>query len=188
VKRFAIAAALLLAVGGETSCRARRPRARPAQRGIDQPEAPLPLPDATLMPGVLAPRLLPAAANASVRQQAVESIGTYEWQDFTAPGSRLVNTNGDYWTHLADLAWRRDIEIHLDGVPLDLDQDGRVDTRVTRHLSLRAESSATPTSSAWRLIPTILRASWATPRPVPAFPVCATPSISKPANPRATSA
>jgi hypothetical protein len=89
------------------------------------------------MPGVLAPRLLPAAAKAGIRQQAVESIGTYEWQDFTTPGSRLASTNGDYWTHLADLAWRRDIEIHLDQVPLDLDQDGTVDTHVTRHLSLR---------------------------------------------------
>jgi hypothetical protein len=89
------------------------------------------------MPGVVAPRLLPAAAAASFHQQAIESIGTYEWQDFTAPGSRLVNTNGDYWTHLADLAWRRDIEIHLDDVPLDLDQDGRVDTHVTRHISLK---------------------------------------------------
>ena len=95
------------------------------------------MPDATLLPGVVAPRLLPAAQSASVRQQAIESIGTYEWQDFTAPGSRLVNTNGDYWTHLADLAWRRDIEIHLDDVPLDLDQDGSVDTHVTRHISLR---------------------------------------------------
>ncbi len=67
----------------------------------------------------------------------MESIGTYEWQDFTSPGSRLVSTNGDYWTNLADLAWRRDIEIHLDDVPLDLDQDGSVDTRVTRHISLK---------------------------------------------------
>jgi hypothetical protein len=104
---------------------------------VDKAESPLPLPNATLMPGVVAPRLLPAAASAGIRQQAIESIGTYEWQDFTAPGSRLVSTNGDYWTHLADLAWRRDVEIHLDNVPLDLDQDGRVDTYVTRHLSLK---------------------------------------------------
>ncbi len=108
---------------------------------IDRAEPPAPAPDATLLPGVVAPRLLPAAAHASVRQQAIESIGTYEWQDFTRPtssqGSRLVNTNGDYWTHLADLAWRRDIEIHLDRVPLDLDQDGTVDTHVTRDISLK---------------------------------------------------
>jgi len=107
-------------------------------------EPPLPLPEAMLMPGVVAPRLLPAAASASVRQQAIESIGAYEWQDFTSPGSRLVSTNGDYWTHLADLAWRRDIEIHLDHVPLDLDQDGRIDTYVTRHLSLKGGILANP--------------------------------------------
>ena len=89
------------------------------------------------MPGVVAPRLLPAAAQASSRQQAIESIGTYEWQDFTAPGSRLVSTNGDYWSNLADLAWQRDIEIHLENVPLDLDQDGTIDTQVTRHISLK---------------------------------------------------
>jgi hypothetical protein len=89
------------------------------------------------MPGVVSPRLSANARNASVRQQAIESIGTYEWRDFTRPGSALVNTNGDYWSHLADLAWRRDIEIHLDDVPVDLDQDGRVDTHVTRHISLK---------------------------------------------------
>ena len=134
VKRLAIATAFLLALAGTDSCRHRRVRPPPR---IDRPETPLPLPDATLLPGVVAPRLLPAAAQASARQQAVESIGTYEWQDFTSPGSRLVSTNGDYWTNLADLAWRRDIEIHLDDVPLDLDQDGSVDTRVTRHISLK---------------------------------------------------
>jgi hypothetical protein len=110
----------------------------------DKREAALPLPDATLMPGVVAPRLLPAARTAGVRQQALESIGTYEWQDFTLPGSHLVSTNGDYWTHLADLAWRRDIEIHLDDVPVDLDQDGTIDTRVTRHISLRGGILAHP--------------------------------------------
>jgi hypothetical protein len=134
VKRLAIAAACLFALAGTASCRHRRTRPLPR---VDRPETPLPVPDATLMPGVVAPRLLPRAAAASARQQALESIGTYEWQDFTAPGSRLVSTNGDYWTNLADLAWRRDIEIHLDDVPLDLDQDGTVDTRVTRHLSLK---------------------------------------------------
>jgi hypothetical protein len=136
VKRIAIAAALVLACTGATSCKHKHQRPRPQAR-VDKVESPQPLPDATLMPGVVAPRLLPAAAAASFRQQAIESIGTYESQDFTAPGSRLVSTNGDYWTHLADLAWRRDIEIHLDNVPLDLDQDGRVDTHVTRHLSLK---------------------------------------------------
>jgi hypothetical protein len=132
VKHLAIAAALV----AMTAIGCRHKRIRPPAP-VDRPETPLPAPDATLMPGVLAPRLLPTAARASVRQQALESIGTYEWQDFTAPGSRLVSTNGDYWTRLANLAWRRDVEIHLDRVPLDLDQDGTVDTYVTRHLSLK---------------------------------------------------
>ncbi|MBN2573733.1 MAG: hypothetical protein JXP73_04145 [Deltaproteobacteria bacterium] len=134
MKRFAIAAAVLVATAGAANCRHKRPRGQPT---VDKPETPLPLPDATLVPGVVAPLLLPAGQAAGARQQAIESIGTYEWQDFTAPGSRLVSTNGDYWTHLADLAWRRDVEIHLDDVALDLDQDGTVDTQVTRHISLR---------------------------------------------------
>lgn len=112
-------------------------RPRPAPPSVDKVEAALPPPDATLLPGVVAPRLLPGAAGASVRQQAIESIGTYEWRDFTDPQSPLVNANGDYWTHLADLAWRRDIEIHLDKIPVDLDQDGTVDTTITRHISLK---------------------------------------------------
>ncbi len=119
-----------------------------------KPAAPPPLPDRParkldplrpeLMPGVFAPYLLPAAKNASVREQAIESIGTYEWQDWTRPGSPLVNTNGHYWSRLADLAWSRDIEIHLDNVPVDLDQDGTVDTHVTRHISLKGGIFANP--------------------------------------------
>jgi hypothetical protein len=134
VKRLASAPLVLLPFLAAISCEHKRARVEPR---VEKPEPPLPPPDAMLMPGVVAPPLLPAARSAGVRQRAIESIGTYEWQDFTAPGSRIVNTNGDYWTHLADLAWKRDIEIHLDDVPVDLDQDGTVDTHVTRHISLR---------------------------------------------------
>lgn len=136
MKRTAALALLLLPLAAISACKHKRRRA-PLPPRVEKPEPRAPLPNAMLMPGVLAPRLLPGASAASVRQQAVESIGTYEWQDFTSPGSRLVSTNGDYWTHLADLAWRRDVEIHLDDVPVDLDQDGTVDTHVTRHISLR---------------------------------------------------
>ncbi|HEX7598593.1 MAG TPA: hypothetical protein VF518_10295, partial [Polyangia bacterium] len=111
---------------------------------VDRPARKLEPLRADLMPGVVAPRFLPAAQGASIRQQAIESIGTYEWEDWTAPGSRLVNTNGHYWSRLADLAWTRDIEIHLDNVPVDLDQDGTVDTRVTRHISLKGGIFANP--------------------------------------------
>jgi hypothetical protein len=134
VKRLAVAAILIVPLSVAGSCKHKRAPLRPR---TEKAESPLPLPDAMLMPGVLAPRLLPAGRSASLHQQAIESIGTYEWQDFTAPGSRMVSTNGDYWTHLVDLAWRRDVEIHLDDVPVDLDQDGAIDTHVTRHLSLR---------------------------------------------------
>ncbi|MGC9985105.1 MAG: hypothetical protein ABSF35_15935 [Polyangia bacterium] len=138
VALLARAVLCLLFAGG--SC-ARKPSppplpARPARK-LDPPRP-------ELMPGVVAPRFLPAAQNPSVREQAIESIGTYEWQDWTTPGSPLVNTNGHYWTRLADLAWNRDIEIHLDNVPVDLDQDGTVDTHVTRHISLKGGIFANP--------------------------------------------
>ena len=129
---------LVLATG---SC-ARKPTAPPSL--VDRPARKLDPLQPELMPGVLAPRFLPAARDASVREQAIESIGTYEWQDWTAPGSPLVNTNGHYWSRLADLAWTRDIEIHLDNVPVDLDQDGTVDTHVTRHISLKGGIFANP--------------------------------------------
>ena len=123
---------------------ARRPTPTPPQPLADRPARKLNPLRPELMPGVFAPRFLPAAQNASVREQAIESIGTYEWQDWTTPGSRLVNTNGHYWSRLADLAWTRDIEIHLDNVPVDLDQDGTVDTKVTRHISLKGGIFANP--------------------------------------------
>lgn len=135
MKHSAVAVLALLLFVVPTACRHKYKR--PPRLPLDRAEPAQPLPDAVLMPGVVAPRLLPAARSASVREQALESIGTYEWQDFSVPGSRLVSTNGDYWTHLADLAWHRDIEIDLDNVPVDLDQDGTVDVHVTRHISLR---------------------------------------------------
>jgi hypothetical protein len=125
-----------LVLSGTLACRQKSRRSTPAP----EPAAaatPLPLPQAEIMPGVLAPRLTAKALGASIRQQAIESIGTYEWKNPADPDSALVSTNGDYWTHLADLAWHRDIEIHLDDVPVDLDQDGTVDTKVTRHISLK---------------------------------------------------
>ena len=111
---------------------------------IDRPARKLESLRPDLMPGVMAPSLSPAALAASTRQQAIESIGTYEWEDWTRPGSRMVNSNGHYWSRLADLAWTRDIEIHLDHAPVDLDQDGSVDTQVTRHISLRGGIFANP--------------------------------------------
>ena len=94
MKRLVALALVLLPIAATSSCKHKRKRAL-GQPRVEKLEPTLPLPDAMLMAGVLAPRLLPAARSAGIRQQAIESIGTYEWQDFTAPGSHLVNTNGD---------------------------------------------------------------------------------------------
>jgi len=133
-----VALCVMLALGA--SC-TRKPVAPPPP---DRPARKLEPLRPELMPGVVAPYLSPAGQSASLREQAIESIGTYEWEDWTTPGSRLVNTNGHYWSRLADLAWTRDIEIHLDNVPIDLDQDGSVDTHVTRHISLKGGIFANP--------------------------------------------
>jgi hypothetical protein len=124
------------------ACKGAPPPAAPPL--ADPPARTLAPPQAELMPGVISAAHLPAAEGAGMRRQAIESIGTWEWQDWTRPGSTLVNSNGHYWSRLAALAWTRDIEIHLDDVPLDLDQDGTVDLRFTRHVSLRGGIFANP--------------------------------------------
>jgi len=140
IDRVTIFARVALCLAFTVAC-TRKPVPPPL---LDRPARKLAPPRPDLMPGVLAPRFLPAAQSASVREQAIESIGTYEWQDWTTPGSPFVNTNGHYWSRLADLAWNRDIEIHLDNVPVDLDQDGTIDTHVTRHISLKGGIFANP--------------------------------------------
>ncbi len=125
---------LLALLAGLPGCK-RGPTAAPPLS--DRPPRDLPALTAEVMPGVISAMHLPAARQAGVRQQAIESIGTWERADFTNPESELVNTNGHYWSRLADLAWTRDIEIDLKDVPLDLDEDGTVDTHFSRHLSLR---------------------------------------------------
>jgi hypothetical protein len=131
--RFSIVS-LALAVAALPACQRPAPATPPLH---DPPARTLPALSGEVMPGVISAVHLPAAQGASYRQQAIENIGTWEWADFTDPHSELVNTNGHYWLRLADLAWTRDIEIDLKDVPVDLDQDGTVDTHVSRHLSLR---------------------------------------------------
>ena len=89
--RVTLVARVALCLPLAASC-ARKPAVPPPLS--DRPARKLDPPRPELMPGVLAPRFLPAAQNASIREQAIESIGTYEWQDWTTPGSPLVNTNG----------------------------------------------------------------------------------------------
>jgi len=113
---------------------------------LDSAGPSMPAPDATIMPGVV-PRASCPGSQASVRQQAIESIGMYEWQDFTdatfEQGSRLVNQRR-LLDSPRDLACAATSRFHLEGVPLDLDQDGTVDTHVTRDISLKGASSAIP--------------------------------------------
>lgn len=87
-----------------------------------------------LLDDVVDPWTWPRARGASDREQAIEDIGPYER---AAPGQSdapLVNTNAHYWTALVGIAWTRDVDIDLDDEPVDLDGDGRPDTRVTRHI------------------------------------------------------
>ena len=68
-----LARAALCFAFATASC-ARKPAAPPPLS--DRPARKLDPPRPELMPGVVAPCLLPAAKNASVREQAIESIGT----------------------------------------------------------------------------------------------------------------
>ena len=145
MKREAIAAAFVtLALTGASSCKHKLQHARTQPRmtraEIDSAESPMPAPTATIMAGVVAPRLLPRRPRRACDSKDREhrhlrmaglhrldfeprfSPGEHQWRLLDAPrGSGLA----------------RDIEIHLDRVPLDLDRDGTVDTHVTRDISLK---------------------------------------------------
>ena len=71
---------------------------------------------------------------ASDDQRAREDIGPYEPSDPTRADSPLCNPNARYWTRLVGIAWDRDVAIDFDDEPVDLDGDGRPDTRLTRHI------------------------------------------------------
>ncbi len=86
----------------------------------------------------------PADAHARARQRAVEDIGPFERARPSDPSSPLVDTNADYWTRLVGLAWDRDVDLDLDDEPVDLDGDGRPDTRVTRHVHAKGGILANP--------------------------------------------
>ena len=100
-----------------------------------QPPRPVAEPAAdSVLADVVDPWTWPRAAGASDRERAIEDIGPYERATPGDASSPLVNTNGRYWTALAGIAWDRDVDIAIDGEPIDLDGDGRADTKVTRRI------------------------------------------------------
>ena len=86
----------------------------------------------------------PEGRSLRTRQQAIEDIGPFERTRPGDPASPLVNTNADYWTRLAGIAWDRDVDIDFDREPVDLDGDGRPDTTVTRHIHAKGGILANP--------------------------------------------
>ena len=86
----------------------------------------------------------PADERARERQQAIEDIGPFERVRPGDPASPLINTNADYWTRLAGIAWDRDVDLDFDREPVDLDGDGKPDTTVTRHVHAKGGILANP--------------------------------------------
>jgi hypothetical protein len=83
----------------------------------------------------------PAGAREQAREKAIEDIGPFE----RAGSERsLVNTNADYWTRLAGIAWDRDVDLDFERAPVDLDGDGKPDTTVTRHIHAKGGILANP--------------------------------------------
>ena len=117
-----VAILLLLMTGG--GCKKSQP---PAPHAVE-PQVDEVLAD------VVDPWTWPRAAGASDRERAIEDIGPYERATAGDPSSPLVNTNARYWTALAGIAWDRDVNIAVDGEPIDVDGDGRADTKVTRRV------------------------------------------------------
>ena len=78
------------------------------------------------------------------RERAIEDVGPFERTVPSDPTSPLVNTNADYWTRLAGIAWDRDVDIDFEQEPVDLDGDGKPDTTVTRHIQAKGGILANP--------------------------------------------
>jgi len=86
----------------------------------------------------------PDGGRAQARERAIEDIGPFERTRPADPTSPLVNTNADYWTRLAGIAWSHDVDLDFDREPVDLDGDGRPDTTVTRHIHAKGGILANP--------------------------------------------
>jgi hypothetical protein len=122
----ALALALVVVAGGAGACR-RATRAPSAAPRVDATTR-------TLTADVIDPWRWPRASAATAREQAIEDIGPYEIATGAPAGSAPVNTNADYWTRLVGIAWDRDVDVVVDGQPIDLDGDGVADTRISRRV------------------------------------------------------
>jgi hypothetical protein len=122
---------LALCVGCKT-----KPAPRPARDATPPRPAPL-----NPIENVVNPWLWTSARAATDVQRAVEDIGPYEVMP-GVPGA--VNTNARYWTSSVGLAWDRDVDIDFVNEPVDLDDDGKPDTRVTRHIHAKGGVLANP--------------------------------------------
>jgi hypothetical protein len=96
------------------------------------------------LPDVMNPWTWPRARDATDHEKAIEDIGPYEPVDRRDPTSVLVNTNAHYWSALVEVAWDRDVDIDFDDEPVDLNGDGKIDTRLTRHVHARGGILANP--------------------------------------------
>jgi hypothetical protein len=90
---------------------------------------------------VVNPWLWTSASGATDDDKAIEDIGPYEPMPNMAGA---VNTNAHYWTASVGIAWDRDVDIDLVGEPVDLDGDGKPDTKVTRHIHAKGGVLANP--------------------------------------------
>src|SRR5580693_2622667 len=132
-------------------CRRAPPSPSPALAPVEVPPAG---PEA-LLAEVVDPWSWPRARASAgerelAREKAIEDIGPFERvrpenpTSPTSPTSPLVNTNADYWTRLAGIAWDRDVDLDFDRQPVDLDGDGKPDTTVTRHIHAKGGILANP--------------------------------------------
>jgi hypothetical protein len=87
-----------------------------------------------LLERVVDPWRWPRAAGATPRERALEDIGPYEIPPDGKTPADAINSNADYWTRLAGIAWDRDVDIAFRDEPVDLDGDGVADARVTRRV------------------------------------------------------
>jgi len=141
-------AGLLLFAAAAGACRKAPPPASPAPSPVEvqRPAGP----EALLAGVVFDPWSWPRAKDADDYARAIEDIGPSEREgdrlegETTSGASPPRNTNGHYWTRLADLAWERDVDIDFDHEPVDLDGDGRPDTTVTRHIHAKGGILANP--------------------------------------------